>query len=119
MEKKCIQNQYAPHCGSPWPIDQLIRFDVQGEISVSGSSSLNIPCKRMPLIAFAWFGDNAPPPLCGNEQPDFFDLDIRQYGSQWVIHISWSIESGNTRQIFWEAALAGGWFYDLLDWLFG
>lgn len=98
-----------------WPLDRLKDPDLKGELTVSGVSSIYIPCAERPLLAFAWFGDKDPPKVgCGPMQPDELTIELIKLRS-WVINISWNIHSGGSRTILWEATLAKGWWRKLLE----
>lgn len=98
-----------------WPIERLKNPDLKGELTVSGRSSVQIPCVERPLLAFAWFSDKAPPKVgCGPMIPDELDITLTKLSS-WYLKISWNIHSGGTRQISWEASFAKGWWRKLLE----
>lgn len=118
MRKKRAHNKRPSY---PKHLIPLLPFfsNLQGEVIASGKDHLEIHCRAFPASAFAWFGDDEPPRVgCGNHRHDSLRLEIVPNQSRWIIRIFWNVESGGTRQIFWEAALAGRWFHALLDWLF-
>lgn len=115
MEKKCAQNQYHQY---PKHAHKSPLVKIHGEAIVSGKSHIDIHCRKIPVLAFAWFGDNAPNVGCGNHRHDSLDVYIMKKRSRWVVRIFWDIQSGCARQIHWEAFLMKGRFYALLAWLF-
>lgn len=79
-----------------------------GVLTVTGDGTLKFPCRGRPWEVEVSFSDPVPPkPGCGPATEDSVDIAIDQLKPfpLWAIAISWSIKSGNVREISWQATV--------------
>ena len=88
------------------------KVNYYGVLTVSGEGEIKIPCRGSPLEVEVGFSNPTPPrPSCGPILDDTVEIEIDHLLSPfplWAIKISWDINTGSVREIYWRAKVARG-----------
>lgn len=83
-----------------------------GSLTVSNEGEIKIPCRGRPLEVEVGFSDPTPPPVgCSPVLTDTVEIEIDHLLHPfplWAIKISWDINLGSVREIYWRAKVVTG-----------